>query len=485
MTRDGSDAHRRRAVLIAGLGLAAGTVHAQKGANPLPARTNPLPPLDGEIRFDEQARAAAADDFGHIVHRTPEGVLWPASDQDVATTIRWAAGRGCSLAPRGQGGSVFGRAQVRDGIVIEMRGLREVHTVQSDRVVVDAGATWREVLAASLPQGLTPPVLTEYLDLSIGGTLVVGGVGAATSRFGVQSDNVLEMEVVTGRGHKLTCSPSSNTDLFDAVRAGLGQVGVITRATLRLVPAPQQVRRLLLSYPDLPTMLHDERKLAGDHRFDAAQGAVLAPPTGGWTFRIDAVKQFSGNPPDDDALLTGLSDDRSQTQPSTMPYLDYLARLTMLEEALRSNGQWSFPHPWLATFIGDSTVEQVVSAELAELTPADLGTFGQVVLSAFGRQSITSPMLQLPSDDLFFAFNLLRIPTTDRDTEADRLMMANRAIYDRVRAAGGTLYPASAAFPMSCDDWRRHFGSAFAQLDHAKQTYDPANILTPGYEIFS
>ncbi|HEY6423874.1 MAG TPA: hypothetical protein VIY28_11615 [Pseudonocardiaceae bacterium] len=60
----------------------------------MPARGSPTPPLDGEIRSEEQTRAAAADDFGHIVHRTPEGVLLPASGQDVATTIRWAAGRG-------------------------------------------------------------------------------------------------------------------------------------------------------------------------------------------------------------------------------------------------------------------------------------------------------------------------------------------------------------------------------------------------------
>ena len=67
----------------------------------MPARTTSPPPLDGEIRFDEQTRAAAAEDFGHIVQRTPEGVVLPSSDQDVATTIRRAAGRGLSLAPQG------------------------------------------------------------------------------------------------------------------------------------------------------------------------------------------------------------------------------------------------------------------------------------------------------------------------------------------------------------------------------------------------
>jgi FAD/FMN-containing dehydrogenase len=448
----------------------------------MPTGRAPPPPLDGEIRFDDASRAAAASDFGHIVHRTPEGVLQLGSDQDLATTIRWAAGRGHRVAPHGQGHSVFGRSQIRDGIVVDMRQLRTVRSVHDDRVVVDGGAKWSEVLAATLPQGHTPPVLTDYLELSVGGTLVVGGIGGMTSRFGMQSDNVLEMEVVTGKGQQVTCSPNSNADLFNAVRAGLGQVGVITRATIKLIPAPQEVRRCLLIYPDLSTMLKDERLLAADNRFDAVQGAVLPTPTA-WTFRLDAMRQFSGNPPDDNALLAGLSDDRSKAQLSTLRYFDYLNRLAALESTLRANGQWFCPHPWLTTFIGDSKVESVVSGELADLTAADLGTFGQVVLSPFRRQAVTAPLLRLPADDLVYAFNLVRIPTTDAPAEADRLVTANRAVYDRVRAAGGALYPVS-AFPMSRDDWRGHFGSAFRLLSEAKEKFDPEHVLTPGYEVF-
>jgi cytokinin dehydrogenase len=92
--------------------------------------------------------------------------------------------------------------------------------------------------------------------------------------------------------------------------------------------------------------------------------------------------------------------------------------------------------------------------------------------------------LQLPTDDLLYAFNLVRIPTTDAVAEADRLVKANREIYERTRVAGGTLYPVS-AFPMSRDDWRGHFGSAWTWLRDAKQKFDPGHILTPGYEVFA
>jgi cytokinin dehydrogenase len=442
------------------------------------------PPLDGELRFDEMTRNERADDFGHIVHHMPQGVLLPGSADDVAKTILWTAARGGRFAPQGQRHSTFGRSQVPGGIVADMSALRSIGPVEDDRVVVEAGATWSDVLRATLAQGKTPPVLTDYLELSVGGTLIVGGVGGTTSAFGVQSDNVIDMEVVTGEGKKVTCSASSNADLFNAVRAGLGQVGVITKATLTLIAAPESVRRFLLVYPDLATMLRDERLLSVAKRFDAVQGAIVGAPGGGIAFRLDAVKNFNGDPPDENVLLAGLSDDPAQRQPTTIEYFDYLNRFAAFEAALRGNRQWFFPHPWLMTFIGDSQVESVVNTELDALNPAmDLGPFGQVALVPIRRSAISSPLLRMPADDLCFAFNLVRIPATSGASEANRLVDANQATYGRVRAAGGTLYPVS-ALPMSRSEWRDHFGPAFGQVDAAKQQYDPDEILTPGYEIF-
>ena len=54
-----------------------------------------------------------------------------------------------------------------------------------------------------------------------------------------------------------------------------------------------------------------------------------------------------------------------------------------------------------------------------DITPGANITFGQVVLSAFRRQAVSSPLLRLPSDSLCYAFNLVRIPTTG--SPADRI----------------------------------------------------------------
>jgi FAD/FMN-containing dehydrogenase len=472
----------RRHLLIASAAAATGV-----GGNRATSEENlrlKFPSVGRSFRFDEAARKAVADDLGHIVRHMPEGVLQPSTDIDLLETIRWARDNKRKVAARGQGHSVYGRSQARDGIVVDMRPLRQIYAVTDDRVVVGSGATWREVLAATLPRKLTPPVLTGYLDLSVGGTLAVGGVGDTSFRQGFQSDNVVEMDVVTGSGHQLACSARNNPDLFDAVRAGLGQVGIITRAALRLVPAPETVRLYELKYPDLQSMLADQRRLVSDSRFQALQGAI-AHTNGGWTYRIDAAvfETAESAPADDRRGLDGLAADPGSAKMRTLPYFDYLDRLALLERLLRSKGRWSHPHPWLTTFVGETRIERVAREELAHLAPSDLGEFGQVLLSPLRRSANTSPFLQLPPEESIYAFNLVRLPNTDDATEAHRLTTANRAAYDRIRAVGGVLYPVS-AFAMSSGNWQAHFGAAWPRMLQAKAEFDPDHLLTPGCELF-
>src|SRR5215469_13685121 len=101
---------------------------------------NTPPPLDGELSFDEETRNKPADDFGHIVHTVPEGVVMPVSADDIAKTIEWTAQRGGKFPAQGQRHSTFGRSQVPKGIVADLSKLRRIGAVEGDRVHVEAGA---------------------------------------------------------------------------------------------------------------------------------------------------------------------------------------------------------------------------------------------------------------------------------------------------------------------------------------------------------
>jgi FAD/FMN-containing dehydrogenase len=471
--------------LGAGLGVTAAL--ASRGAGLTTAAeavSSESPPLPGDVRLDAEVRAAAADDFGHMIHKQPRGVLRPSSGADIASLMRWAKSRGVKVAARGQGHSIYGRALVEDGIVVDMSAMTAIGDIRPDRVVVEAGATWRDVLDATLAQGLTPPVLTNYLGLSVGGTIAVGGIGATSSRHGMQTDNVVSLEVVTGDGRELSCSAADNPDLFDSVRAGLGQCGIVTRATLRLVRAPERIRRFQLFYRDLPSLAADQRRVLGEGRFDQLQGAVLPDGSGGWRYQLDgAVFHGSGSAPDDKAVLSGLSDERGAAIIVDLTYREDALAFAKFEDLLRSKGQWSSPQPWLLTFLRGSNAERIAADILAGLKGDAVGPFGRITLYPLLTKAFQTPMVRLLAEDIVFVFNLIRIPPSNDAAAAARMVAENRTLYDRIREAGGVQYPVG-ALAMSPSDWEVHFASRWPQLREAGRRYDPGHLLAPGYNVF-
>ena len=450
----------------------AGTVRALVG----------VPPLDGTLRVDATSLQQAADDFGHIVHRTPLAVLEPGSVEDIARIVRYSRAHGLKVAMRGQGHATFGQAQVLGGIVIDSTTLATIHSISADRAVVDAGVQWSDLVNAAFAQGLTPPVLTDFLELSVGGTLSLGGIGGTASHFGAQVDNVLALAVVTGRGEIETCSPDSNPGLFEAVIAGLGQCAIIVGATVRLVPAKTNAMVFDLFYGDIDTYVRDQRTLLADGRFDYLEGQVVANPAGGFLYMIEAASFFTPpQSPNTVALLSGLSDDASSRQSTTETYLDFAFRLEPLVAFLKSIGAWSSPHPCFSVFVPMSTVTQYVGNIVAGLSTADTGG-GPILFYPFRRDLLRRPLLRVPTED-FFTFNLLRFAPPNDPATVSSMLASNRAFYDSAVAAGGTQYPLG-SIALTPADWRAQYGAVFPLFQVAKALFDPDDVLTPGQGIF-
>ncbi|MER5601833.1 FAD-binding protein [Streptomyces sp. NPDC002265] len=484
----------RRAVLrgltvtgTAVIGFDAGTRGwAAAGSAPGPG-TAGIPRLDGTLVTDEPSLAATADDYGHLVHHRPVAVLRPGSVRDVVAMVRFCNERRLPVAPRGQGHATFGQAQVTGGLVIETATLADIGHVGPDSttVTVGAGARWSDVARATTAHGLTPPVFTDYLELSVGGTLSVGGLGGQTHRHGAQVDNVTALLVVTGAGEAVRCSPTRRPDLFHAVLAGLGQCGVVVEATLRLVRAPETVRHYLLSYDDLETFLDDQRLLVEEDRFDYVEGQVVADADGAFrSYLLEAVAYGppAGPAPDDTALLRGLRHDPARTERADLAYYDFLDRLAPAVAALKAAGLWSYAHPWLNLLLPGSSAAALGARVLDALTPADLGP-GVVLLYPLRRDRLTAPLLRTSDDSLSYLLGVLRTVPPDDTAAAGRLLAANRSAYEATAAAGGTQYPVG-SIPFTRADWRAHFGPAWPRLRAAKRRYDPRGILVPGQGVF-
>ncbi|MCP3141555.1 FAD-binding protein [Pyxidicoccus xibeiensis] len=475
----------RRALLQGALVAAAFNPLSRSWASTLEHGSVPLPPLDGELLVDAASRTAAADDFGHIIHRTPWAVLVPGSVKDIVAMVRFARAQGLKIAAArglGESHSSFGQSQVEAGIVIDMSALATIHEIRDDSAWVDAGVRWHQLLQATLPSGRSPPVLTDYIELSIGGTLSVGGIGGQAFREGLQVDNVLELDVVTGRGELVRCSRWRERPLFDAVRSGLGQFGIIVRARVRLVEVPARARTYTALYNDLHRFLEDQRRLIEECRFDYVEGFAVRS-NGAWAYQLEVVKYFDpGAEPDDARLLAGLGFQPGTLQVSDGSYFDFANRLAPLVELLKQLGVWGFPHPWLDMFVPARAAESFITEVLSQTTEADMGQ-GPIIIYPFRSSELTAPFLRTPNERHVFLFSLLRtaIPPTPENVAS--LVQKNRAIFERLTAVGGKLYPVDAV-PMSRADWRRHFHPYWERFEHAKRRYDPDRILTPGQGIF-
>ena len=445
-----------------------------------------LPPLDGELLLPSADLGPYEDDFGHIIHRTPAAVLLPGSVEDIAKLIRFAGPLGIPVAPRGQGHQTYGQAQVNEGVVIDMSALNSiaVHT-SSMTVTAQAGALWHSVLTACVADNLTPPVFPDYIELSVGGTLSVGGIGGASSHFGAQVDTVTALQVVTGAGEIVNCSTTENCDLFEAALAGLGQVCVITSATVALVPAPQMVREYTLAYPTEPALTADQRKVVEDGRFDWLEGQLSPATPSGWTFALEGAVYYSdGNPPVDATVLAGLGySGTAATTDST--YVDFVNQLASGVAFLESTGEWYDPHPWLNLFLPDAKVDAYMQATLANLSATDIGASGVVLLYPVPSRLLTRPLLRTPDSALVFLFALLRTASPDTDAlSVPQALVRNRALYDEAVAVGATQYPIGSIPNLTQADWANQYGPERTRFATLKRRYDPHYIMTPGQGIF-
>jgi cytokinin dehydrogenase len=442
---------------------------------------DPLPPLTGVLVVN--TTGAGGDDFGHVVSAPPSAVLRPGSARDVAATVRFAREHKLRVAPRGTAHTVFGQSQVPGGVLIDMTTLGRVRTVAAEVADVDAGALWSDVLHASLVLGRTPPVLTDQLDMSVGGTLSVGGVSGTSWRYGAQADNVESIDVVTGGGELVTCSESQEPELFEAVLAGQGQCGIIVAARLRLVQAQSRARVCDLIYPDLASLTADLRFLMDDGRFDYVVGVFLPAPHG-WVPMLEAVSFYSPPAePDVDAMVAGLRCIPGARQVFDQTYFDYSNRVVLQVGDVGAVGLLSAPHPWIDVFTPGTAVDAFLTGVLATLTPADLGRSFPVLLYPFKRSQLRRPMLRVPDEDEFFLFNILRAATPGA-TDPSRMLEDNRRLFEENRDLGGRNYPIGAV-NLSAQDWERHFEPYWERLQAAKQRFDPDNVLTPGPGIFA
>jgi cytokinin dehydrogenase len=449
----------------------------------------PVPPLAGVLLTDSGSLQTDSHDLGNIVCVTPQAVLRPGSVNDIVKMVSYSREHAIKVSVRGQGHTTFGQS-LSPGLVIENRWLNQIHSIGPDGAIVDPGLLWHDLIVAAYGHGLTVPAFTGYTQLSIAGTLSVGGVPPA-NQAGLQIDNVSELDLVTGTGELHTgCSETSDQDLFEAALGGLGQCSLITRAKVDLVPAKSMARTYRIEYFDNATFFSDLRTLINRGELDGVYN-IWSPSGPTLSHQINAVAYYNpGSPPDDTHLLRGLSVPPAAAVKLDTTYLEFVFTVDQLYAAYQADGWDTLVKPWFDVWLPDSTVEQYVGEVIQSLTPQDVGPTGFVLLFPQRRSKLTRPFFRVPDtaggSDWVYLFDILTsspLPGPNRQF-ADQMLARNRRLFDRARALGGTCYPIG-SLQFSPDDWVAQYGDSWPRFTAIKQRYDPANILTPGPGIFA
>jgi len=208
------------------------------------------------VRTDDATLAIHATDKW-FASRTPDAVVLARNRGDVEKTLRFANRHGIPVTPRGAGvGYVGGCVPSRRGIalsVARMNRIKEIHFADGV-AVVEPGVITGELQAAVRKLGLFyPPDPASLKECSIGGNIATNAGGPRCLKYGVTRNYVLGLEVVLADGRVLRCGGRTHKNKQGFDLAGLfvgseGLLGVVTEATLRLLPHPPARATLAASF---------------------------------------------------------------------------------------------------------------------------------------------------------------------------------------------------------------------------------------------
>ncbi|MEU7135565.1 FAD-binding and (Fe-S)-binding domain-containing protein [Streptomyces sp. NPDC046261] len=273
------------------------------------AAARPAPPalaarlrahVRGDVDFTASARALVTMDASNY-RRVPAGVVAPRDADDVAAALAVCSEHGVPVVPRGGGTSIAGQA-TGEGVVLDFtRYMNAVLAVDADTrtAVVQPGAVLDDLRAAAGAYGLTfGPDPSTHGRCTLGGMIGNNACGAHSVAWGTTADNVHALDVLTYEGEQARLGqgydglpelladgvralvhdhlallrtgfpalprrisgyaldallPERRTDLARAFTGSEGTLGVLTRATVRLVEPPAARVLAVLGYPDEST----------------------------------------------------------------------------------------------------------------------------------------------------------------------------------------------------------------------------------------
>ncbi|MDO4909387.1 MAG: FAD-binding oxidoreductase [Corynebacterium sp.] len=167
---------------------------------------------------------------------------------------------------------------------LDVSGLSRVIAVDPEELTADVQGmcTFEDLVDTLLPFGCAPYVVPELKTITLGGAVTGMGVESSSFRNGLPHESVLEMDILTGTGEVVTCSPEQNADLYRAFPNSYGSLGYAVRLKIKIEKVAPFVQLRHVRFDDFASISAALAEISRSREFegeavDYLDGVVFSP----------------------------------------------------------------------------------------------------------------------------------------------------------------------------------------------------------------
>ncbi len=214
--------------------------------------------VPGEGVISDPAELRPYESDGLTAYRQPPMVVvLPETVEQVSAVLAWCHANRVKVVPRGAGTSLSGGAlPLADAVLLGMAKFNRVLDIDyGDRIaVVQPGVTNLAITRAVEEAGFYyAPDPSSQIACTIGGNVAENSGGVHCLKYGLTTNNVLGVQLVTIEGEVLRLGgrhlDAAGLDLLGLVVGSEGLLGVVTEVTVRILPRPETARAVLVGFP--------------------------------------------------------------------------------------------------------------------------------------------------------------------------------------------------------------------------------------------
>jgi FAD/FMN-containing dehydrogenase len=202
---------------------------------------------------------------------------YPEKKQRISDQFRQAAGE---LRLDKDTSNLFRDRESHNETRLNVRDFNQVLAVDADAgwVEVEGMTPYAALADATLKHGTMPCVVPQLRSITIGGAIAGVGIESSSFRYGLVHETIMEMDVLTGSGEVVTCTPDNeHRDLFYGLPNSYGTLGYVLKLKARTIPVKPCVRLEHIHHRDPDSYFKHVGELGHDDDIDFLDGTIFAP----------------------------------------------------------------------------------------------------------------------------------------------------------------------------------------------------------------